>query len=237
MTAPTGEIALCVGAVRGRETRAAFYLRHRGALFAADDRFHSSMPGPCFRPAQDRSGKHVEDTDSHQSKHPASKPLATLDSFAKEAAMPLYESCKLRTGRYSQRGGIYLLSTVVLNRASVFRDFKLGRCVVREMMNAQRWNQAHSLAWVVMPDHFHWLVQLQEASLQSLMRQLKSRSTKAVNDSGARKGQLWQAGFHDRAVRKEEDLLATARYVVANPVRAGLVAKVGDYPLWDAVWL
>ncbi|MBD8472732.1 transposase [Pseudomonas sp. CFBP 8770] len=151
--------------------------------------------------------------------------------------MPLYESCKLRTGRYSQRGGIYLLSTVVLNRASVFRDFKLGRCVVREMMNAQRWNQAHSLAWVVMPDHFHWLVQLQGASLQNLMRQLKSRSTKAVNDSGARKGQLWQAGFHDRAVRREEDLLATARYVVANPVRAGLVAKVGDYPLWDAVWL
>ena len=151
--------------------------------------------------------------------------------------MPLYESCKLRTGRYSQRGGIYLLSTVVLNRRPVFRDFRLGRCVVREMMDAQRWSQAQSLAWVLMPDHLHWLVQLQEASLHNLMRQVKSRSTKAVNDACGSKGQLWQAGFHDRALRKEEDLRATARYVVANPVRAGLVAKVGDYPLWDAVWL
>jgi putative transposase len=28
-----------------------------------------------------------------------------------------------------------------------------------------------------------------------------------------------------------------ARYIVANPLRAGLVAKVGDYALWDACWL
>ena len=28
-----------------------------------------------------------------------------------------------------------------------------------------------------------------------------------------------------------------ARYVVANPLRAGLVEKLGDYPLWDAVWV
>jgi len=105
------------------------------------------------------------------------------------------------------------------------------------MMNAQHWNQAQSLAWVVMPDHLHWLMQLEDASLESLMRQVKSRSSKAVNERSARTGQLWQAGFHDRALRKEEDLLASARYIVANPVRAGLVKRVGDYPLWDAVWL
>ncbi|MFV3290267.1 transposase, partial [Pseudomonas sp. NY11955] len=28
-----------------------------------------------------------------------------------------------------------------------------------------------------------------------------------------------------------------ARYIVANPIRAGLVSRVGDYPHWDAVWL
>ena len=151
--------------------------------------------------------------------------------------MPRYKSCTLRTGRYSQRGGIYLLSTVVVQRTPVFLDFKLGRCVVREMMNAQRWHQAQSLAWVVMPDHFHWLVQLEEEPLEDLMRQVKSRSTKAVNSSCARTGQLWQTGYHDRALRKEEDLLATARYIVANPLRAGLVKNIGDYPLWDAVWL
>ncbi|MBB5859537.1 hypothetical protein GGR69_001194 [Xanthomonas arboricola] len=28
-----------------------------------------------------------------------------------------------------------------------------------------------------------------------------------------------------------------ARYLIANPLRAGLVARVGDYPFWDAIWL
>jgi len=28
-----------------------------------------------------------------------------------------------------------------------------------------------------------------------------------------------------------------ARYIVANPLRAGLVERIGDYPLWDATWL
>jgi hypothetical protein len=28
-----------------------------------------------------------------------------------------------------------------------------------------------------------------------------------------------------------------ARYIIANPIRAGLVERAGDYPLWDACWL
>ena len=48
---------------------------------------------------------------------------------------------------------------------------------------------------------------------------------------------LWQEGFHDHALRKEEDLVKLARYIVANPLRAGIVSKIADYPLWDAVWL
>ncbi len=48
---------------------------------------------------------------------------------------------------------------------------------------------------------------------------------------------LWQAGFHDHGVRAEEDLRSMARYIVANPLRAGLVERLGDYPHWDARWL
>jgi hypothetical protein len=38
-------------------------------------------------------------------------------------------------------------------------------------------------------------------------------------------------------MRKDQDLQVAARYIVANPLRAGLVKRVGDYPLWDAIWL
>ncbi|MNN88845.1 hypothetical protein D3C81_2065800 [compost metagenome] len=69
------------------------------------------------------------------------------------------------------------------------------------------------------------------------MQKTKSMSTKAVNQFTGRKVTLWQKGFHDRALRREEDLVRVARYVVANPLRAGLVEKLGDYPLWDAIWV
>ncbi|MNH39529.1 Transposase IS200 like protein [compost metagenome] len=88
-----------------------------------------------------------------------------------------------------------------------------------------------------MPDHLHWLVELRAVTLSSLMRQFKSRSGTALCKARMSPGQVWQRGFHDRALRQEDDVRKVARYIVANPLRAGLVAEIGDYPHWDAVWL
>jgi REP element-mobilizing transposase RayT len=46
-----------------------------------------------------------------------------------------------------------------------------------------------------------------------------------------------QRAFYDHALRQDEDVQGVARYIVANPLRAGLVENIGDYPLWDAIWL
>jgi len=53
----------------------------------------------------------------------------------------------------------------------------------------------------------------------------------------ADRGPVWQKGYYDHALRDEENLAAVARYIVANPLRAGLARNVADYPLWDAVWI
>jgi len=146
-------------------------------------------------------------------------------------------SNRLRTGRYAEPNRIYLLTTNTLDRKPIFADFTLGRLVVHQFRRAQDLGMAKSLAWVVMPDHFHWLVELENCSLRKLMRQTKSLITREVNLSSSRGGALWQQGYHDRALRREEDLVKLARYVVANPLRAGLVEKLGDYSLWDAIWV
>jgi putative transposase len=143
----------------------------------------------------------------------------------------------LRSGRYSQPGQIYLLTAVTHLREPLFSDWRVGRLMVEQFRQAQAEEQANSLAWVVMPDHFHWLVELQNDTLPGLMRATKSRCARAVNARVGRTGQMWQKGFHDRAIRREEDLRAVARYIIANPLRAGLVRRVHDYPLWDAIWL
>ncbi|MFU2326043.1 REP-associated tyrosine transposase [Pseudomonas sp. NFX98] len=143
----------------------------------------------------------------------------------------------LRIGRFSEPGRIYLLTAVVHRRQPVFSDWRLGRLVALELHKAQKEEWADFLTWIVMPDHMHCLVQLRHKTLAELMCRIKSRSSLAVNQALGRRGRLWQKGYHDRAVRREEDIKNLARYVVANPIRAGLVQRVHDYPLWDACWL
>jgi len=147
------------------------------------------------------------------------------------------ESSQMRIGRHSEFGRIYLLTATVQGRQPLFADFALGRLLVAELRDAHEAKLVESLAWVVMPDHFHWLVALKNCSVQQLMRRVKGRSARKINQKTGRSGSLWQNSFHDRALRREEDLVKVARYIVANPVRAGLVTRVGDYPLWDAIWL
>ena len=143
----------------------------------------------------------------------------------------------LRRGRYSESGQSYLVTAVVHRRQPLFNDFKLGRLLVAEFTRAHDAGLVNSLAWVVMPDHFHWLFDLKNATLPDVMRQTKSRSTLSINNARRSREKFWQRGYHDRAVRAEEDLLKMARYIIANPLRAGLVEHIGDYPLWDAAWL
>jgi REP element-mobilizing transposase RayT len=148
----------------------------------------------------------------------------------------------LRKGRYSQQGQIYLLTFATAQRIAWFTDWRLGRLVVASMRRAQAQGQAETLAYVLMPDHAHWLISLAHADLAGLMRDLKSHSgyhakQRLLQQGQAPPKQIWQEGYHDHALRSEESLADTARYIIMNPVRAGLVKSVRDYPLWDAKWL
>lgn len=144
----------------------------------------------------------------------------------------------LHKGRASLPYHAYFVTTVTQNRTPYFQDFYCARLLVAEMHRLHEENQLASLAWLIMPDHLHWLFQLQESQdLSQVIRLLKGRSAHRINLYLQRQGSIWDRAFHDHALRKDEDIKAIARYIVANPLRAKLVEKVDDYPLWDAVWL
>ncbi|AVU75431.1 REP-associated tyrosine transposase [Pseudomonas rhizophila] len=150
---------------------------------------------------------------------------------------PRPNSHLLRRGRYSEHGRAYLVTAVIHRRRPVFADWTVGRLLVAELKRAHDSGQVKSLAWVVMPDHFHWLLQLIDNQLSRVIGATKARCAHSVNSKTEACGPLWQSGFHDRAIRDNEDLLPFARYIIANPLRAGLVDRIGDYPLWDTEWL
>ncbi|NII52692.1 REP element-mobilizing transposase RayT [Lutibacter sp. SG786] len=93
------------------------------------------------------------------------------------------------------------------------------------------------MAWVLMPDHWHGLIELGDEDLHRAVGRFKAAVSRAIKRETRRESPVWQRTFHDRALRYDDDIKAAARYLVANPLRAGLVSQIGQYPYWNAVWL
>ena len=83
--------------------------------------------------------------------------------------------------------------------------------------------------WVLMSNHYHMVLQTPQPNLSRGMQWLNGRYAQWFNRRHDRSGHLFQGRFDGRLVEKESYLLTVARYVVLNPVRAGLVAHPGDW--------
>jgi REP element-mobilizing transposase RayT len=148
-----------------------------------------------------------------------------------------YHAKDLRSGRHSEHGRPYLITTVTHERNPLFSEFDMARVLIREMQTTCAELRIESLAWVVMPDYLHWLFVLNHSFLSEVVRRMKGKSAYAINLHRGHHEKIWQKGFHDHAIRKDGDVKAVGRYIIANPLRAGLADNIGDYPFWDAVWL
>jgi len=149
----------------------------------------------------------------------------------------LPRSSALRKGRASLPGQVYLITCVTRDRQQRFASFERACAASAALTRPALWVDARLLAWVLMPDHMHLLVELGDKENLSLVAQ----RCKAVLSTTLRPylghEKLWQPGYHDHALRRTENVRHAARYLIANPLRAGLVERIGDYPFWDAVWL
>ncbi|MGE6607794.1 REP-associated tyrosine transposase [Halomonas sp. NPDC076908] len=136
----------------------------------------------------------------------------------------------LRRGRYSVEGGHYLITIATQKRYPYFLTFEHACSASRNFYHPRVTKAANTLSFVVMPDHIHWLLQL-NGELSEAIRRYKSYVSLAIGE------RIWQDGFHDRMIRQEEDLKSVARYIVGNPLRAGLATNINQYSFWNAAWL
>jgi REP element-mobilizing transposase RayT len=84
-------------------------------------------------------------------------------------------------------------------------------------------------AWVLMTNHYHLLVETPDATLARGMRQLNGIYSQALNRRHERVGHLFQGRYKGILVERESHLLELVRYVVLNPVRAGMVRTPADH--------
>lgn len=89
-------------------------------------------------------------------------------------------------------------------------------------------------AWCLMPNHVHFImVPAHELGLRQTFAEAHRRYTARINARRRQTGHLWQGRFAS-TVMDERHLVAAARYVAMNPVRAHLTRKAADWP-WSSV--
>ncbi|HET7931791.1 MAG TPA: transposase [Rhodanobacteraceae bacterium] len=144
----------------------------------------------------------------------------------------------LRRGRRSMPGQPVLVTTVSHDRQPWFKPWPVAAAVARELGGNRLWRNHHVHAWVLMPDHMHVLLSLEDdESLSQLMRRVKAVSARAVHAITRSSQPVWSRAFHDHALRSDEAVMDAARYVIGNPVRAGLVDSIWKWSCWDCEWL
>ena len=101
--------------------------------------------------------------------------------------------------------------------------------VLQQFLRAATETHIAILAYCFMPDHVHLVVQAIDdfGDVARFARLAKQYS--AYYEMRARGERLWQPSWHDRMIRRSDDLAAIVRYVLNNPVRAGLVESAQDY--------
>jgi REP element-mobilizing transposase RayT len=146
-------------------------------------------------------------------------------------------SPRLLKGRFSRVGHVYSITTVTHGRRALFAIPLRAEIVSDQIPEADRSGRTHTLAWVLMPDHLHWLFRLESGNLSAAVHWLKMRSAQAINRKESRQGRLWQDGFHDRCIRDQHELHRHACYIVENPIRSGLCHRIEDHPHWWCAWI
>lgn len=146
------------------------------------------------------------------------------------AAMTRFgNSNRLRIGRCSLPGTIYFLTTATAERRPLFAYAPFAQIVLSAIrwLNEEQKFDVH--AAVVMPDHVHIAGALGNGSLASTMHSLKSFTAHQIISRGVAPP-IWQSGYHDHALRDDEDYRACLTYLLQNPIRAGLCDDLEHYP-------
>jgi REP element-mobilizing transposase RayT len=145
-------------------------------------------------------------------------------------------SQRLRKGRTSIENQAYFITAAVNERTPVLVNPQAALIV----LDALRWLENNGRmalqAAVVMPDHLHFIAVLSDGTLPGLMQSLKGYTAKRINEIFEKRGAFWQPQYHDHALRKDESLNDAVRYLLHNPVRAGLVEDFHEYPFWYCRW-
>jgi REP element-mobilizing transposase RayT len=130
-----------------------------------------------------------------------------------------------RPPRIQVAGGIYHLGLRGVRRTHIFRsegDYDLFESLLGTVVERFDW-RCHT--YCLMPNHYHLLVETPQPNLSDGMQRLNSTYAQWFNQLHGFSGHVFERRFFSRLVESTYDLLELVRYIVLNPVRAGICAE------------
>jgi putative transposase len=145
----------------------------------------------------------------------------------------------------------FFVTTTVVDFVNVFKNTKCCDLLISNIKHYQKKYNFEILAYVIMPNHFHWIVQVDptRGTISDIMRDIKKYSAwdimeiienikeknlieifeKNAMEYKDRKRKFWKKRFDDQVIRDQKMFCTKLRYIHNNPVKAGLVTRPEEY--------
>lgn len=140
-----------------------------------------------------------------------------------------------RGPRIAFENGFYHIFNRGVAKQPIFRDeFDYRKFLLRLLDLGAKHNYDHLIyAYVLMPNHFHLLIQSRRTPISKIMSSLITSFSMYFNRKYKRVGPLFQNRFKSKLVDKDSYFLGASRYILLNPLEAGIVRDLREYP-WSS---
>lgn len=134
-----------------------------------------------------------------------------------------------RRPRLKFPGAVYHVMSRGNRKSDIFADDIDRRYFLEALSDTARRYHVRVYAACLMDNHYHALLDTPRGNLSDAMRQLNGDYSQTFNRRHTKSGHTFEARFHSLVVQREGYLRRVARYVVANPVKAGLCEQATDW--------
>ena len=114
----------------------------------------------------------------------------------------------------------YFITAVTFDRRPILVEF--GVLCLNSIQKVSQEKSVELIAWAILPDHFHIIVNCQSVSVSSYMQSVKQSFSAQYRVQTCYLGRVWQLRFWDHIIRNESDLQSHLNYIHYNPVKHGV---------------
>ncbi len=139
-----------------------------------------------------------------------------------------------RTARKLCESNIYHVMLRAVNRQQIFLDEEDRKSFLHILVQCREISHFSLYAYCLMGNHVHLLLQTGEESLSQVMKRIGTRFVVWYNTKYSRTGHLFQDRYRSEPVQDNAYFLTVLRYILYNPVKAGICQAADQYPFSSA---